>query len=58
MINNALKMAGEPSLVLGIFCAANGVWPILNISDNVLDDDELMIWGVVSHSLHHHSTHA
>ncbi|MDR7023511.1 MULTISPECIES: hypothetical protein [Pseudomonas] len=34
MINNALKMAGEPSLVLGIFCAANGVWPILNISDS------------------------
>ncbi|MDD2160641.1 SAM-dependent methyltransferase [Pseudomonas sp. MIL19] len=34
LINSALKLAGEPSLVLDLPCAADGLWPLLSTSDS------------------------
>lgn len=34
LISSALKLAGEPSLVLDLPCAADGLWPLLSTSDS------------------------
>lgn len=34
LINSALKLAGEPSLVLDLPCAAEGLWPLLSTSES------------------------
>ncbi|MBU0901625.1 MAG: class I SAM-dependent methyltransferase [Gammaproteobacteria bacterium] len=34
LINSALKLAGEPSLVLDLPCAADGLWPLLSTSES------------------------